>query len=39
MRSFTLAALVGTVTAAPATVFLAGDVPKCYVLAVIGFEL
>ena len=33
MRSFTLAALVGTVTAAPATVFLAGDVPKCYVLA------
>ena len=33
MRSFAIAALVSTVAAAPATVFLAGDAPKCYVLA------
>ena len=33
MRSFAIAALVGTVAAAPATVFQSGDAPKCYVLA------
>lgn len=32
MRSFTIAALVGTITAAPATIFQPGQPPKCYVL-------
>ena len=33
MRSFTIAALVGTVTAAPATIFAVGSAPKCFVTA------
>ena len=31
MRSFTVAALVGTAAAAPATIFQAGDPPACFV--------
>ena len=30
MRSFAIAALVGTVAASPATVFQSGEAPKCY---------
>ena len=33
MRSFAVAALVGTAAAAPATVFQAGDAPNCFVTA------
>ena len=33
MRSFTIAALVGTVASAPATIFKQGDAPKCFLTA------
>ena len=33
MRTFAIAALVGTVAAAPATIFRPGQAPKCFVSA------
>ena len=33
MRSFAIAALVGTVASAPATIFKQGDAPKCFLTA------